>query len=335
LSDGRILATSGTASGVVQQIPEVYDVGSNTWTALPSATDFIPSYPFMFVLPDGRVVQVGSFTAPTDVQVLNTGSWTWSTVDPGVTDAGSAVMYQPGKILRAGSSGFPGTASQTSSANAYVLDMTAANPHVTQIASMHTPRAFLNMTVLPDDNVLVTGGDTTHDISTANGAALAAELWSPGSQQWTTLASSQVPRYYHSTAVLLPDGRVLVGGGWGGAGGTGDRQHSYEIFSPPYLFKGPRPTIASAPGTAGYGTSFTVATPDAANISHAVLIAPAAVTHNFDENARYVPLNFTPVGGGLQVTAPANGNLAPPGRYMLFLVDGNGVPSVASWITIG
>ena len=110
LPDGRILATSGTASGVVQQIPEVYDPASNTWTALPSATDFIPSYPFMFVLPDGRVVQVGSFTAPTDVQVLNPANWTWSTVDPSVTDAGSAVMYQPGKILRAGSSGFPGTA---------------------------------------------------------------------------------------------------------------------------------------------------------------------------------------------------------------------------------
>ena len=114
-----------------------------------------------------------------------------------------------------------------------------------------------------------------------------------------------------------------------------DRQHSYEIFSPPYLFKGPRPAITSAPGSAGYGTQFTVATPDAANISHAVLIAPAAVTHNFDENGRYVPLNFTQTAGGLQLTAPANGNDAPPGPYMLFLVNSNGVPSIASWINVG
>ena len=168
--------------------------------------------------------------------------------------SGSAVMYQPGKILRAGSSGFPGTASQTSSANAYVLDMTAANPHVQQVASMKNPRAFLQMTVLPDDNVLVTGGNKNHDIAPAANATLPAELWSPTTGQWTTLASNQVPRYYHSTAVLLPDGRVLLGGGWGGNGSISDRQHSYEIFSPPYLFKGPRPTITSAPGSAGYGS---------------------------------------------------------------------------------
>src|SRR6266699_89132 len=98
-------------------------------------------------------------------------------------------MYQPGKILRTGSSGFAGPASLKSNANAYALDMTAANPHVTQIASMQFPRTFLNMTVLPDDNVLVTGGDSTHDISNAAGATLAAEMWSPPTQQWTTLAS--------------------------------------------------------------------------------------------------------------------------------------------------
>jgi len=149
---------------------------------------------------------------------------------------------------------------------------------------MKNARAFLQMTVLPDDNVLVTGGDKTHDISTANTAAFPAEMWSPATGQWTTLASNQVPRYYHSTAVLLPDGRVLLGGGWGGSGSTGDRQHSYEIFSPPYLFKGARPSITSAPSSVGYGAGFTVSTPDAASISKAVLIAPAAVTHNFDEN---------------------------------------------------
>ena len=160
-------------------------------------------------------------------------------------------------------------------------------------------------------------------------------MWSPTTEQWTTLASNQVPRYYHSTAALLPDGRVLVGGGWGGAGGSLDRQHNYEIFSPPYLFKGARPTITSAPGSAGYGTQFTVATPDAASITKAVLIPPAAVTHNFDENGRYVPLAFTQTAGGLQVPAPANGNMAPPGPYMLFLVNSNGVPSVAKWINIG
>jgi hypothetical protein len=243
-------------------------------------------------------------------------------------------MYLPGKILRAGSSGFPGTASQTSSANAYVLDMTAASPHLRQVASMANPRAFLNLTMLPDGNVLATGGDRTHDITTASGATLPAEMWSPVTEQWTTLASNQVPRYYHSVAVLLPDGRVVIGGGWGGAGGANDRQRNFEIFSPPYLFKGSRPTITSAPTDVTYGNSFTVTTPNAANIAKAVLIPPAAVTHNFDENGRYVPLSFTAGSGSLQVTGPQNANYAPPGPYMLFLVDNNGVPSVASWVNV-
>jgi hypothetical protein len=334
LPDGRILATSGTASGVVQPIPEVYDPAHNTWTALTSAQNYIPPYPFMFVLPDGRIVQVGAFTNPTDIQVLNPANWTWSTVDPTVNDAGSAVMYQPGKILRAGSSGGPGTTSATSSAAASVLDMTAASPKLQNVAAMANPRAFLNMTVLPDDNVLVTGGDRTHYIYDSTGAVYAAESWSPVTRQWTTLASSKVPRYYHSTAVLLPDGRVVVGGGWGTTSTTDGKEHSYEIFSPPYLFKGPRPTITAAPGSVGYGNQFAVSTPDAGRIAHAVLVAPAATTHNFNENGRYVPLNFTANAGALTVGAPANADLAPPGPYMLFLVDQNGVPSVATWVTI-
>ncbi|MFI5100935.1 MAG: galactose oxidase early set domain-containing protein, partial [Actinomycetes bacterium] len=152
--------------------------------------------------------------------------------------------------------------------------------------------------------------------------------------QWTTLASNQVPRYYHSVAVLLPDGRVLVGGGWGGNGGILVRQRSYEIFSPPYLFKGPRPAIFGGPGAAGYGTAFTLGVPNASDIASVALIPPAAVTHNFDENQRFVPLGFNVIPGGLQVAAPPNANYAPPGPYMLWIVNKNGVPSVAHWINI-
>ena len=251
-----------------------------------------------------------------------------------MTDAGSATMYRPGKILRAGSSGFPGTAGQVSSAAAFTLDMTSPSPSLQPTSSMAFPRAFLNLTTLPDGNVLATGGDRNHDISTAAGATLAAEEWSPNTGQWTTLASNQVPRYYHSVAVLLPDGRVLVGGGWGGNGGILDRQHNYEIFSPPYLFKGPRPAIFGGPGAAGYGTAFTLGVPNASDIASVALIPPAAVTHNFDENQRFVPLGFNVIPGGLQVAAPPNANYAPPGPYMLWIVNKNGVPSVAHWINI-
>jgi Galactose oxidase-like, Early set domain/Glyoxal oxidase N-terminus len=337
LPDGRILATGGTSSGVTQQTPEIYNPVNNTWTLMATTANLdIAYYPFMFVLPDGRLLEAGSFNlGGVPVKTLNLATQTWSTVDGRAIAAGSATMYRPGKILRTGTPGGPGTASQTASTAAYTLDMTSASPSLLPTGSMANPRAFLNLTTLPDGNVLATGGDRTHDITNLNGAVYTAEEWSPSTGRWTTLASNHVPRYYHSTAVLLPDARVVVGGGWGGAGGDGVRQRTYEIFSPPYLFKGARPTITGAPAATGYGARFHVSTPDAASITSAVLIAPSAPTHNFNENARYVPMAFGASGDGLQLTAPPNANYAPPGAYMLFLVNANGVPSIASWIDIG
>ncbi len=337
LPDGRVLATGGTNSGVTQQTPEIFNPGSNTWAPLAQSANLnVAYYPYMFVLPDGRLLEAGSFTpGGVPVQTLDLGTQTWTTLDYRQIPAGSATMYRPGKILRAGTPGGPGVAAQTASAAAYTLDTTAGSQTLQQTSSMANPRAFLNLTTLPDGNVLATGGDRNQDISSADSGVYAAEEWSPASGRWTTLASNQVPRYYHSVAVTLPDGRVLVGGGWGGgAGGADARQRSYEIFSPPYLFKGPRPTITSAPGFAAYGANFFVGTPDASRIAGVVLTAPAAVTHNFDENARYVPLNYGITAGGVNVAPPANGNLAPPGPYLMWIIDTNGVPSVASWITI-
>ncbi len=107
-----------------------------------------------------------------------------------------------------------------------------------------------------------------------------------------------------------------------------------QIFSPPYLFKGPRPTITSSPSMVQYGSNFQVSTPDASSITSVSLIRPAAVTHSFDESARRVSLSFTVSNGTLNVQAPANGGDAPPGPYMLFIVNSNGVPSVASWVNL-
>ena len=101
-----------------------------------------------------------------------------------------------------------------------------------------------------------------------------------------------------------------------------------EIYSPPYLFKGARPTVTSAPGTLTYNTQFALQTPDAANITSVSLIRLGSVTHAFNQNQRYIPLTFTPGSGSLSVTSPANANIAPPGYYMLFIVKNTGVPSV-------
>ena len=108
-----------------------------------------------------------------------------------------------------------------------------------------------------------------------------------------------------------------------------------QIYSPPYLFQGgTRPTIKSAPTDVTYGQSFTVATPDAASISKVTWIRLSSVTHSFNQNQRINVLTFSANAADLEVRAPSNPNLAPPGHYMLFILDGKGVPSVASIIRI-
>jgi hypothetical protein len=180
--------------------------------------------------------------------------------------------------------------------------------------------------MLPDGTVLVTGGGTDRSSFNTGNAILLAEIWSP----------ITVPgRWQHDAAVITRPQcccrtRVLVAGG-GSDTGVAD-QRTAEIFSPPYLFKGSRPTITSAPSSVQYGTSFTVATPDNATIASVALVAPASVTHAFNENQAFQTLPFETSPPGLKVFAPANANLAPPGSYMLFIVSSNGVPSVASFV---
>jgi hypothetical protein len=161
----------------------------------------------------------------------------------------------------------------------------------------------------------------------------AAEVWDPDSGTWTTWASNRVTRVYHSATLLLPDARILHAGS-----GDGDdslpRELSAEIFSPPYLFRGARPSIISAPGAVGYGQQFFVATPDAGRIVRATLVRPASVTHSFDQSQRFMDLSLARVSGGLALTAPASGNLAPPGNYMLFILNSDGVPSVSQIIRL-
>jgi fibronectin type 3 domain-containing protein len=337
LPDGRALVTAGADTSVTSYvpIPEIYDPSSNTWTQLNAANQTIPDYPFVFVLPDGRVLAAGSDESPMATYALNVATQQWTVVDPQVLDAASGVMYLPGKIMKAGASyrsAPPDNGGNApSSPNTYVLDMTQPTPTWHQTASMANPRTHLNLTILPDDTVLATGGSS--DIGGVNPAhaVYAAEMWSPTTQAWTTMASEQVPRLYHSTALLLPDGRVLEAGG-GHNYFNNIAYPSAEIYSPPYLFKGARPTVTSAPSNLSYNSSFFVGTPDGASITSVALIANGSVTHAFNMDQRLVPLTFSQTAGGLTVNAPANANLAPPGYYMLFLVNSNGVPSVAPFV---
>ncbi|HSS39591.1 MAG TPA: galactose oxidase early set domain-containing protein, partial [Polyangia bacterium] len=135
------------------------------------------------------------------------------------------------------------------------------------------------------------------------------------------------------SAQLMPDGRVLVtGGGRYNDTSAPSDQFSAEFFAPPYLFKGPRPVITTAPSTLQYGQTFAVQTPDAAKIGSVSLLRYGATTHTVNMSQRYLPLTFTAGNGALTVTAPPNKNIAPPGNYMLFILDTNGIPSVSATV---
>ena len=331
LADGKVLVTSGgnaSATDLVP-IPELYDPQQNSWTDLTTASRTIPYYPFMYQLPDGRVLQAGASEEATSTLALNVATQQWATVDSRIIDGGSIVNYAPGKFLKAGSASDSGFTGQSKN-SAYTLDMNQPSPTWQATAPMAFARSFLNLTSLADGKVLATGGGTDRSSEDDSRAVLPAEVWDPATGIWTTVAPMSVPRLYHSVAVLLPDGRVFVSGGGGDTGVTDQR--SYQIYSPPYLFKGPRPTVTSAPGTVQYnGTAF-IGTPDGAGIQSVTLTRIGSVTHAFDENARALPLAFTQTSGGLTVQMPANGNFAPPGHYMLSIVNGSGVPSVAAMV---
>ena len=234
-------------------------------------------------------------------------------------DYDSAVMYDNGKVLVVGGGDPPTNTAE-------VIDLNASTPAWRQVASMAFARRQLNTTVLPDGKVLVTGGTSGPGFNNTNTPVFAAEMWDPATETWTTMASQQFPRLYHSGAVLLPDARVLTIGG--------DNVPQTEIYEPPYLFKGARPTINSAPGTVSYGQTFFVETPNAASITQVTWIRLSSVTHSFNMNQRINRLSFSQVAGGLNVVAPSNANLTPPGHYMLFILNSNGVPSVAKIIRV-
>ena len=323
LADGKVLATSGDApDGTRSQVPELYDPATNTWTRLTGAVRDQALYSFMFVLPNGKTYEAGPKTSTATIDHSGTGSWTagptglWATSGYSESD----VMYLPGKVLRAGG-GDPAMN------RAAVIDMTAASPAWREIAPMAFARRRMNLTLLADGTVLAIGGTGQSD--SASAAVLPAEIWDPSTEQWTTVDAMAEARMYHSSAVLLPDGRIVVGGGEAAG------RLRAQVYSPPYLFKGPRPTISNAPGTAAYGSSITFTSPQAADLASVALIRPSAATHAIDMNQRYVPLQFTRSGTTVTATAPASGGIAPPGDYMLVVKSSAGVPSVASSVRIG
>lgn len=319
LPNGEVLTVAGTdESGANVPTPEVWN--GTEWRPLTSALLGLPYYPRMFVAPDGRVFYAGEEQQTRYLDVTGTGSWTNGPLRQfGMRDYGSAVMYEPGKILYVGGGNPPTNTAE-------IIDLNQPNPTWTYTGSMAVARRQLNATLLPTGEVLVTGGTSGAGFNDLATAVRSAEIWNPATGTWRELASSTVARIYHSTALLLPDGRVLYTGS--GDGGGSPNEPNYELYSPPYLFKGARPTITGAPSQVAYGQTQTIDSPNGSGIAKVTLIGLGSVTHGFDQNTRLIPLAFSSAPSGVSVTFPSNRALAPPGAYMLFLVNTAGVPSV-------
>ena len=329
LPNGQVLTLAGTdEDGDQVETSEVWDGAG--WRPLTAAARELPYYPRTFVAPNGLVFYAGELPQTAYLDPAGDGHWTpVANSQYGRRDYGSAVMYQPGRVLIVGGSDPP---DGKPTATAEVIDLNAPAPSWRYTGSMSYPRRHLNATILPDGDVVVTGGTSAPGFSDPAGAVHAAEMWNPGDEQWKLLAANQVNRVYHSTTLLLADGRLLHAGSGDGPGLP--RELTAELFSPTYLFREARPTVAEAPSAIGYGQIFFLATAEAGEVLRVTLVRLGSVTHAFDQSQRFVELTFTRVRGGLSVRGPESEAVAPPGPYLLTLVNGAGVPSISRTVLI-
>ncbi len=342
LPNGEILIQAGrrlNRKGMVT--PEVYSPTSGLRSLLGATSNEIYNdqdrwwYPRSWVAPNGKVFgQVDDVTYWLDP--TGDGSIELSTPWPDANKGNSstAVMFAPGKILQIGGSaknwmGDCCVAANEASAIASIIDINGSEPVIRRTGPMMYARHWADATVLPNGKVLVVGGSLHKNHG--NGIVYAPEIWDPATERWTILASHAMPRLYHSTTLLLQDGRLLVGGG--GAKGPVDN-FNVELFSPPYLFDennqlATRPDLTVSDTDVSYGTTLQATSEAAAKVKRVTLIKTGAVTHSFDMEQRFMELPFKVNGQSLDIQLPSSSHLATPGYYLLFALDAAGVPSIA------
>ena len=331
LGSGEILVHAGSRNGGLDPnpLPQVWKTNSGGgWRNLTTAQRTGPYYPPLYLKSNGVVAMVGWSPQTQYLNTTGTGKWSPGPFrNSGTRDYGSSAMYADDKVIYTGGGNPPTNAAE-------IIDLNTPIPAWKFTSPMAYVRRHHNLTLLPNGKVLATGGSSASD-NNASQAVLAAEVWDPATGNWTTVASMAVKRVYHSTAILLRDGRVLsAGGGRPPPTGGGINNLNAEIYSPPYLFHGPRPKILASPPTVSYGGSFAIGTPDAATITSVTLIKLSSVTHTFNMTQRITKLPFTRQSAQVTATVPTNPNRSTPGHYMLFLLSNAGVPSVANIVRV-
>lgn len=366
LGDGRVMAFSGLDENGVNPLGanatsrdlEINDAPDTA--AWRTTREFrLPLYPHLFLLEDGRLFHTGgkmdsdgdSFPMVFDPLHPTGAIGVGGLTELNRCNQGASVILPPAQTQRFMILGGGPEGEDEATSRVAIADLSAGPSNFVAASPMHHVRIHVNAVLLPDRTVFATGGGAKREAGAVfkidpnpQLEVMVPEIFdptAPGGGTWTEMATATVPRLYHSIALLLPDGRVVAAGGNPDKGSRvawlppdPEEEERLEIYSPPYLFRGARPQISVAPDRAKHGDTITVQTPQADQIRDVSLVRPGLTTHSFNVEQRLVDIPFTAAAGALTATLPASANLAPPGWYMLFLTDKNGIPSVAHWLQL-
>lgn len=349
LGNGDVLAMGGLSDGTTpyadNRTPEVFSATTQQWRSLPSSPYQWPLYPHLLLMSNGKVLFTGGnvFGTPIGAGVLDVESNTLSPVTglsaPDQRDQAASVLLPPAQrqqfmVIGGGAPGDGGAGT----ANVDTLDLgTSSSASYQPAQPLPSPRVHVTAVLLPDRTVLVTGGAAQTNTGVPDHTT---RIYDPETNTWRSGADNQVARLYHSTGLLLPDGRVATFGSQVGNNPySPESAHELriEVYSPPYMFQPDRPSITGFPSQVGYGGTMSVGLKSKYGLRSASLIRPSAVTHSFDSEQRVVdlPVKGTQKNGKAVLALPSSSNIAPPGWYMLVLNDNRRVPTPAAWVHLG
>jgi hypothetical protein len=366
LSGVQVLTLGGSWSGGEgAKSGEVWNSSTGAWTLLSGVpeTNIVGPDPqgiyrgdnhlWMFAQSGGSVFHAGPSAQMNWITTAGAGTIT-SAGDRGADPYsinGNAVLYDVGKILKVGgASAYQQSTGTTYATNsAYFIDISGGygkTPVVKRLTPMSYQRAFSNSVVLPNGYVVEIGGQSIPEPFTDSAAILVPEIWNPTTQQFSFLNPMQTPRTYHSTAILLPDGRVFVGGGGQCGPGCPQNHLTAEILTPPYLLNSDgsaatRPALIAASTSLSATLGGTIKAVTTGQVVSFVLMRLSATTHTVNNDQRRIPLSIsttTALSEGeysYTLSMPSSDpGVVLPGYYMLFALNDNGVPSVSTTIQI-
>jgi Domain of unknown function (DUF1929) len=350
MGNGMVMAISGLNQvGQITMNSDMYNPASGKWTVGPYRG--FPTYPATFLTENGELFFTGSNAGygPATAAWRTPGFWNIKTdkfkpvkgiPDPQDLETSASVLLPPAQnqtfmVMGGGGVG----QSNTSTARTALIDTDAPNPQWVRGPNLAQPTRYPIAVLLPDDDVLVTGGSKyyrgMHGSDNRD-----TRIYSVATNSFSVMANSITGRDYHSGGILLPNGSVLTLGGnplYGNPQDTAPQTFNQEVdvYYPPYFFQGTRPKIIAAPRVMRLGHNYLVRVSDPASIQYLRLMRPDNPTHVTDVNQRSIAVSFTRTSSGqLWITLPTNPNLVPPSYYMLFAVNSRGLPSAGYWVRV-